>query len=475
MRVIKFGGTSIGAVERFNNVIKIIAGRYEKENIVVVISAIGGITDKIISAVKLAAKGKTEYQRILDEINRIHNEFLEPLVTGDEYVKTKPKIDRLLKQLQEKIKSVYILGECTPRVSDSIVSIGEDLSRNILAAALNSKGYPALTIDVSELIKTDSTFGEAAVDFELTGKLIKEKFAELHPEFIPVVNGFTGSNSKGERTTLGRSGSDYTASIIAGALDAGLVEIWTDVNGILNADPAVAPEASTLPGLHYKEAAELARLGAKVIFPDAMAPVELKNIPIHILNTFQPEHKGTIVSGKYSEGGAPVIGVTYLKELSLVSINDSSNFGNPGTLCRIFRIIAGLNLPSILLNQSASNQSISFITLSDKIPALMNDLQKEFKSELENGPLGGIVFRNDIAAITVIGRSAECNSFIVKKVSETLDNNSIKSPLFLKSSSEKNVSFAVENRDVERTVLLLHENFFQESVENEIEKINNWK
>ncbi len=469
MRVIKFGGTSVGSVDRFRNVIKIISERRKKDSIVVVISAIGGVTNKLISSIDLAKKGNSGYQLILDGITRIHYEFLEQLVTNGSYDETRKMIDSILKQLEEKLKGIFLLSECSPRVSDSIISIGEYLSKSILVSALNSSGLNAENLDAVDLIKTNSNFGEAEVDFSLTNRLICKKLLNQSEDFIPVINGFTGSNSSGEITTLGRSGSDYTATIIAGAIRANVVEIWTDVDGVLSADPKIVPGASTLSELSYEEAAELAYLGAKVIFPKAMAPVEKEGIPILVLNTFQPDHPGTFIGKTYDEGDAGVKAITYLQDLSLVCLNDISNEYNLIILSRLFGLLARLELPVILLNQSASNQSICFVTLAKQISVLLNDIQKEFRLEFESGNAGQINFRNDVTVISAVGKKFESHSNLLRKIFETLDNNEIKSLMFLNSSSHKNVSFVIEKSETKKTVTALHETFFRNSININVE------
>lgn len=475
MRIIKFGGTSIGTVERFKNVIKIISERSDKDRIVVVISAIGGITNKILSAIENAQRGDEAYRDILNEINKTHYDFLEPLVTGPNYFETKLVVDSILSHLEKVLKGIYLLKECSPRVSDSVVTIGESLSKIILSATLRSTGILSENLNAAEIIKTDSNFGEAEVDFETTNVLIKEKFASVNPIAIPVLNGFTGSNASGEITTLGRSGSDYTATIIAGALHADVVEIWTDVDGVLSADPKIVPDASTLSELSYEEAAELAYLGAKVIFPKAMAPVEKAGIPILVLNTFQPDHPGTFIGRTYDEGGAGVKAITYLQDLALVCLNEIAPEFNLIILSRLFGLLARLELPVILLNQSASNQSICFVTLANQITLLLKDIQKEFKFELQSGKAGRITFRNDVTVVSAVGKKFESHSNLLRRIFETLDNHNIKSLMFLNSSSHKNVSFVIEKSEMKKTVTALHEKFFRIPVEINVEKLNSGK
>jgi bifunctional aspartokinase / homoserine dehydrogenase 1 len=475
MRVIKFGGSSIGTVARFKNVIRIISERLEKDSIVVVISAIEGVTNKIIAATRLAGRGDKDYQVILGEINKIHYDFLTPLVRDKEYFHTKLIVDSILGQLDQIFKGVFLLKECSPRISDLVVSIGEYLSKCILVGALNSNGLTAEGLDAVDLIKTNSNFGEADVDFDLTDTLIRKAFAGRKPGIIPVINGFAGSNALGEITTFGRSGSDYTATIIAGALKADAVEIWTDVDGILSADPKIVPEASTLSELSYEEAADLAYLGAKVIFPKAMAPAEKAGIPILVLNTFQPGHPGTFIGKTYDEADAGVKAITYLQDLSLVCLNDVSPACSLVIFSRLFALLARLELPVILLNQSASNQSICFVTLAGRISLLLNEIQKEFKLELETGRAGRVTLRNDVTVVSAVGKKFQSHSGLLRKIFETLDDRQIKSLMFLNSSTHKNVSFVIEKSEMKKTVSALHEAFFENTVELNMEKVKNGK
>lgn len=465
MRIIKFGGTSVGTAARFGNVVKIISQRLNKDRIAVVISAIGGITNKLIQSAELAKNGSKGYKTVLEEITDIHYGFLDELVNPTLRDNTKEAIDIILKQLEEKLEGIFLLRELSPRVSDSLISAGELLSKAILESALKSNSIRPVNLNAAELIKTNSNFGEAEVDFQLTNKLIKERFEQIDADTVPIINGFTGSNSNGEITTLGRSGSDYTATIIAGALKADVVEIWTDVDGVLSADPKIVPSASTISELSYEEAAELAYLGAKVIFPKAMAPVEKENIPILVLNTFQPEHPGTFIGKSYDEGDTGVRAITYLQDLSLVCFNDIAPEYSLLVLSRIFGLIARLELPIILLNQSASNQSICFVTLTRQISSLLYEIQREFRLEFETGMAGRVTYRNDVTVISAVGKKFESHSGLLKRIFETLDANEIKSLMFLNSSTHKNVSFVIEKSETGKTVTALHEAFFASSIE----------
>lgn len=475
MRVIKFGGTSVGNINRFRNVVKIIGNKAESGNIIVVISAVGGVTDRIIAALNLAQCGSGEYQTILKEISKIHNDLIAPLVRDKEYFQVKLAIDSILKQLERLLRGIFLLKECSPRAYDSAVSVGEYLSKCILVGALNSCGIKAEGLDAVELIKTNSNFGNADVDFDLTDKLIKNKIKDLPHGVVPVINGFTGSNSRGEITTLGRSGSDYTASIIAGAVNAGAIEIWTDVDGILSADPRIVPEAETLSELSYGEAAELAYLGAKVIFPKAMAPAEKAGIPILVLNTFHPENQGTLIREANDEREDGIKAVTCLRDLSLLCFTEVAPEYNLVIISRLFLLLSRLEFPAILLSQSASNQSVCFVTVSDRISVLMDEIRKEFKLEIETGKAGKITSRNDVAVISVVGRNLDSHSPLLGKIFETLDGNQIKSLLFSNSSSHKSVSFVIENQEVGKTVASLHEMFFKKNTEVISEKVNRRK
>jgi len=464
MRVIKFGGTSIGTPECFLNVVQIISERGKKDDIIVVLSAIGGVTDKIINAINLAKTGSKDYQIEFDEIKLIHNNFLSKVVSGQFLIPAEEKLNRLLTNLFEKLKGVFLLNECTPRVSDSIITLGEYLSCSLLVNSLKSFGKEAEFYDACGFIKTNSSFGDAIVNFELTDALIQNKFNSLKRNHIPIVNGFTGSDENGQITSLGRNGSDYSATIIGGALKAGLVEIWTDVDGVLSADPKLVAEAYTLDELSYEEAGSLAVLGGKVIHPKTIVPVEKQNVPISILNTFRPGGKGTYIGKAGHSNGAGIKTITYLKGISIVSVNELEPGFAQKIFLRLFSLISRLDLPIITMSKSTTHQSISFVTHQDFAQYFVDEIKKEFVLETANKYIGDISWSNSLALISAIGITPESNSTVTRKILDTLETQKITAMMFLNDPNSQNISFIVNHAEVKKTITVLHGEFFRNKV-----------
>lgn len=461
MRVIKFGGTSIGTPERFLNVVKIISSKSERDNVLVVLSAIGGVTDKIIEAAEWAERGDKNYQSIFGEIKTIHKEFLATVVKEPFILPTEQKLNQFFTTLFEKLRGVYLLNECSPRVSDSIITLGEYLSNTLLVNSLRSFGKDAEFYDARDFIKTDSTFGDASVDFGITNQLIQNKFSSVSKNHIPVINGFTGSNENGDTTTLGRSGSDYTATIIGGALKAELVEIWTDVDGVLSADPKIVSEAHTLDELSYQHAGSLAILGGKVIHPKTIAPVEKKNVPVSILNTFRPEIKGTNIGCSNEQNNEEIKTITYLNGLSSINIfSPESKYGQK-ILARLFGLIARIEIPIVAINKSAYNQTISFIVSNEFENSFLEEIKREFVLEIEKGLIGEILSRNNLSLISAIGVDRSVTSLVTRKIYDVLENNGIDSLVFLNDPGLLNISFIVDTKDLNKTVIVLHDEFFE--------------
>lgn len=464
MRVIKFGGTSLGTSELFLSVAKIISDRSDKEFTIVVLSAIGGITDKLLETIELAGSGNQNYINLLENIKSIHYDFLSKVVDVKHYQQIQSQIKNLLVQLEDKLKGVFLLQECSNRISDSIVTYGEYLSNSIMVGALKSPGKECEFHDARELIRTNSNYGDAEVNFDVTNRLLKEWFAQLKKNQIPIVNGFTGSDENGHITTLGRSGSDFTATIIGGALNASIVEIWTDVDGVLSADPKVVSSAITLDELSYDEASSLAVLGGKVIHPKTIAPVEKQNVPVSILNTFKPEVKGTFIGRTNNQNDANIKTITYLKDLSSIGIFESESKYGQKILVRLFGMLARLEVPVVTISKSAYNQSISFVVQSEFEHLFLEEIKREFVLEIEKGFIGEITSRRNLALISAIGVGSDFNSLVVRRIHDVLENNGIKSLMFLDDPCSLNISFIIDALEVKKTVIVLHEEFFGEYI-----------
>lgn len=464
MKVIKFGGSSIGTPERFINVAKIISGKAEKDNIIVVLSAIGGITDKLLEAIKFASTGDSCYTDILEEIESVHFHFLSKVVTGKHQQETLIHLNKIFGGLIEKLKGVSLLKECSPRIWDSIVPCGEYLSNILMISTLKSFGLTSQFHDARNLIRTDSNYGDATVNFNSTNRLIREWFKSLGKNQIPIVNGFTGANEKGDTTTLGRSGSDFTATIIGGALNASIVEIWTDVNGVLTADPKLVPSAISLDELGYNEASSLALLGGKVIHPKTIAPVEKENVPISILNTFRPEARGTLIGKITGQNELGIKTITYLHGISSISIFELESKYSQKFFARLLGLIARLEIPIITISKAAYNQSVSFIVQSEFQNYFLEEINREFVLEIDNGFIGKIISKSNLSLISAIGVGGEYYSSVIRKIHDVLENNSITSNMFLNDPGASNISFIVDEEDVKKTVGSLHKEFFEENL-----------
>lgn len=464
MKVLKFGGTSVGTVENFSKVVEIILNKFREDQITVVISAIGGITDKLILAVEFASLKNAKYLEVIQEIEEIHYKFLKDLVLNGKTNHTEQQITSLLKSIEDKLKGIYLIEESTYRQTDAIISIGEQLSKALLVAVINARGVQSSNLEAAEFIKTNSHFGNAEVYFDITNRLIREKFRKVDRNTIPVINGFTGSDSNGFVTTLGRSGSDYTATIIAGALNAESVEIWTDVDGILSADPRIVDEAKIIKEINYNDAAELAFLGAKVIFPKAMEPVKAKKIPILVLNTFNTEFEGTIINEKLGKFTSEIISITSLNNLSMVSLGEISEEINYIVLSKVIHKLNKHSLPIISLNHSLANRAISILTYSKRISEFIEELREELKPELEHHDVKRFSIVNNISLVTIIGNKTDNQPETFKKISDTVERLDISSLSYLNGTEGKNYSFLMDKTDTKDVIKALHQTFFGNSL-----------
>lgn len=343
MKVLKFGGTSVGSAATIKQVKKII--QQQTSNVVVVVSALGGITDLILNAAKVAASGTEDFHPILNEIKKRHSNAIAELFNG-----AGPIIhiaEELLDELGQILTGITLVGELTPKTLDRIAGIGERISSHLVAQYIPG----AIRKDASEFIQTDSNFGRAVVDFFVTNKSIKSEFDSFSG--IAIVPGFIAKNAKGEFTTLGRGGSDYTAAILAAALEAESLEIWTDVNGFMTADPRVISKAYTIPELTYSEAMELSHFGAKVIYPPTILPVYKKGIPILVKNTFNPQSEGTLIlKGAKTPKDKPIKGISSISGISLLTLQGIGMVGVTGISMRLFKALAGVNVNVILISQA---------------------------------------------------------------------------------------------------------------------------
>ncbi len=468
MRVLKFGGTSVGTVESFCDVIKIISQKFKEDKIIVVISALAKVTDQLINSVEYAGQKNPGYKKILEEIKCRHYNFIHNLIAEKFLNETKSKIDVILNELELKVDRIFFWQEYSLRVSDSIISAGERLSQVILASALNSIGIESKPVDAGKLIRTNNNFGQAEVDYNTTNKLLAKAFKNSKRDCIEVLNGFTGSTAKGEPATLGRSGSDYTATIVGSALNASVIEIWTDVDGILTADPRLVQDAIPLKTLSYQDAAELAFLGARVVFPKAMEPVKFKNIPVLVLNTFQPEFEGTLINHEPEGNPYAIKSVTHMEDLSLITLSNIALDSDTRLLEKIVRILKHLKWPSIFFNYSISQRSISVLTRTKKSIGLVDEIQNKLKFELETKMIGNINLRDNLCLVSVIGNNGDNQIETMNKIFRTIETNHFKNILFFSCSEERNHSFLFAETEAGKVVNAIHDTFLNEFINSNV-------
>ena len=456
MKVLKFGGTSVGSAENIRKVKSIV----ENQNcdVIVVVSALGGITDKILAAARKAAKGDDNFHNDLAEIKSRHHETIHQLFNGSEPIIQ--IVTKLLDELEQILTGITLVGELTAKTLDRIAGIGERISSHIVSQFIGAERF-----DSSEFIRTDSNFGKAIVDFAVTNKNIQDIFTGF--KGIAVIPGFISKNIKGEFTTIGRGGSDYTAAIISAALDVEILEIWTDVNGFMTADPRIISKAYTIPELTYSEAMELSHFGAKVIYPPTILPVYKKQIPILIKNTFEPENPGTRISHLTKNSPERIIkGISSISGIALVTLQGIGMVGVTGISMRLFTALARENVNVILISQASSENSISIAIEENAVEIARNAIQTDFEKEIVNGQINKIFIETDLSIVAIVGENMKHSTGIAGKLFSTIGKSGINIIAIAQGASELNISWVVRNEDLRKTLNVVHESFFlSENVE----------
>ena len=460
MRVLKFGGTSVKNAENINKVLDILQNKMDKgENFAVVCSAMSGITDLLIKMSELAAKGKDEYIAYYHQFRDRHESTAKALLGDEHYLRVADKLDQNYQVLKNLLKGIFLVREASPRTMDYVLSFGERNSNFIIAEALQKRGVNADYLDAREIIVTNKNFGAAKVDFEATTKKIKAHFSKERD--IQIITGFIASAKGGLTTTLGRGGSDYTAAIIAGVLDATDLEIWTDVDGVLTSDPRKVKKAFTVDKLSYAEAMELSHFGAKVIYPPTIQPAMSKGIPIFIKNTFNPDHPGTKIHKETDDTfRSPIKGISALSNIALMNLEGSGMMGTPGISGRLFSTLAKADINVILITQASSEHSISFaVSDKDAVNAKIH-IEEEFKKEISESNIAPIQIDKDQVIIAVIGEKMRSVPGIAGKLFNSLGRNGINVAAIAQGSSELNISFVIDREDQSKAMNLIHDSFF---------------
>ena len=454
MKVMKFGGTSVGSVNSIQNVKKIVEA--EKEPVIVVVSALGGITDKLIATSQMAASGDSAYEVAMAEIKRRHIDMIEELIpTGNQKENLLLIANQLLTELAGIYQGLYLIRDLSAKTLATIVSYGERISSRIVTTLIDG----AMWFDSRNFIKTEQKQGKYILDSELTNRLVCETFTSL-PK-VALVPGFISSDKyTGEITNLGRGGSDYTASIIAAALGADCLEIWTDVDGFMTADPRVISSAYTINELSYVEATELCNFGAKVVYPPTIYPVCHKNIPILIKNTFNPQGAGTIISSETKDGQKAIKGISSINDTSLITVQGLGMVGVIGINYRIFRALAQNGISVFLVSQASSENSTSIGVRNEDAALACEVLNAEFAKEIEMGELGKVAAEMNLATVAIVGENMKHTPGIAGKLFGTLGRNGINVIACAQGASETNISFVVARESLRKTLNVIHDSFF---------------
>jgi len=460
MKVLKFGGTSVGSSDSIKLVGDILRRYHDTgQPVIVVVSAMKGITNLLIDIGSWAVAGDLNQVNsgILELQNR-HFEAVKKLLPIKDQSQVLAHTKRLVNELEEIIHGVTLLKELSPRSQDLILSFGERFSSYIISNYLKHLGIPSQSVDSRELIRTDHQFGSAAVDFETTNQSILAHFENFTG--IPVVTGFIASNDHGQTTTLGRGGSDYTAAILAAALNAEEIEIWTDVDGVMTADPNLVSRAFSLTALSYVEAMELTHFGAKVIYPPTLQPAFARNIPLRIRNTFNPEFEGTVISRQAHAPDMPIKGISSIKEIALVNVQGSGMVGVPGVASRLFGALGKARVNIVLITQASSEHSICFAINPNQASVAQQTLEQEFSFELKSGKIDPILIENDHSIVAIIGENMRRTPGIADKLFGALGKNGINVVAIAQGSSELNVSVVIDQRNLPKALKVLHGAFF---------------
>ena len=455
MKVLKFGGTSVGSKESILSLKHIVEEQPEK--VIVVVSALGGITDQLINTSKMALKGDEEYRKQFEQIVERHHKMVNDVITDEEKRnKLMPLLNSLLDELKSIYYGVYLIGDLSEKTQAAIVSYGERLSSHIVATLIDG----AVRVDARQMIKTEEKHGKHVLDSELSTRLVRSTI-QLPLQQTIIVPGFISADKDSDETTnLGRGGSDYTASIIAAALNAEVLEIWTDVDGFMTADPRVIHSAYTISELSYVEAMELCNFGAKVIYPPTIYPVCVKNIPIKVKNTFNPQAPGTIIKDKIENDRKPIKGISSINGTTLITVTGLSMVGVIGVNRRIFTALAENGISVFMVSQASSENSTSIGVRAEDAKEAVNVLNNEFCKEIETGAMYPMHAESNLATIAIVGENMKHTPGIAGKLFGTLGRSGISVIACAQGASETNISFVVDAKFLRKSLNVLHDSFF---------------
>ncbi len=464
MIALKFGGTSVGNADAIAQTVSVIAQtKTHDPRLVVVTSAMSGVTDMLVNSARAAAAGRRQpYLDAREALLQKHMAAARALIANaEDLAHYEQYIEEQVRFFARLCSSIHVLGELTPRGLDVVSGLGERMAAPLLAAALRARGVDAAWVDATEVIVTDDHFGEAAPIITLTCARAQSRLRPMMDAgVVPVVTGFIGATESGIPTTLGRGGSDFSAAILGACLDVDEVQIWTDVNGILTADPRIVPEARTLRQLSYNEAAELAYFGAKVIHPKTMLPAVERNIPIRILNTFDPHGPSTVITRQPQRNGL-VKAISAIRDLTLMNVEGRGMMGVPGIAARTFRAVADVQANVLMISQASSEQSICFVIPSHRSESVQQALEREFERELALHDIDRVRPVHNVAIIAVVGAGMRGTPGIAGRLFSALGEAGVNVIALAQGSSESNISMVVDRADLETAVRAIHQAFFQ--------------
>ena len=460
LHVLKFGGTSLGTSDRVWEVASIIAAQSEKGPTIAVVSALGHVTDELVAASELAKAGDQRYAAKLEELRQLHLESVKDLTGPEDQSRVAESIDVILTRLEELLRGVSLVKECTPRTQDGVLSVGERLSTLLVAAALRKTGVDAESCDTTSLIVTDNNFGAASVKMAATRDRVVPHFEQA--DSLQIVTGFIAGTAAGETTTLGRGGSDYTATLLGAILGAEAVEIWTDVNGVMSADPRIVKEAFSLESLSYDELMELSHWGAKVMHPAAVQPAREKGLRILIRNTLNRDFAGTEVrEDAPTKPGFPVRGIASINNVSLLRLEGTGLQGSTGTAERLFGALARERISVILITQASSERSICFAVEPGKLDQAVEAIHDAFALERQANLVDDLVVEERCSILAAVGDAMRDSPGIAGRIFDVLGHHRVNVRAIAQGSSELNISFVVTQDDEERALRAIHRALFR--------------
>ena len=444
--------------ENIKKVIQIVKVKSRNNRVVVVASALGGVTNRLEQCGKLARQGREDYKPVLREVEQRHLEVIEGLFPLKSQSGIKASVKMLLNELEDICLGVFLLCELNPATRDKLLSFGERLSGLVLSEALRFYGVPVRYVDAREIIVTDENFEKARVDFDETRRRVLHALqSDDQPVYVP---GFIAATKQGVPTTLGRGGSDYTAALLAAILDAEMLEIWTDVDGVMTADPSFVENARPLQKLSYSELMEMSHFGAKVVFPPSIQPVMRKNIPVRIKNTFRPDAPGTLIDGEGTPDGSLVKGLSHIENIALLTLTGGGMVGVTGTAARLFSCLSQQNVNVIFITQASSEHSITLAVNTSDVEKARKAVEKEFDAERKLAVIDDLLVENDLSIIALVGDNMKSSLGLSGKAFDALGKNGVNIRAIAQGSTERNVSCVVKREDVTKALNVLHERFF---------------